>query len=258
MATRKEKLTREQNESLKTKDLSEKFTLLDQWLKDGQISQNLYNGTTNKLINRAMKSAKPSVDFDDQEKSSYGLAVETEIQELIDKLRRNLNLYLSDRDKTKAKLSDVDMYRFQTYIKDYPYLKSKVNRLLIVGLRYPDVELNRICEEYIRNYRLIEKIGYADFSFWLLLWEDGNLVPLNAVRLMLVKKDDKYQLSPCFNKSLVALLIPLVEFQRDKEQQRLKQAMSLSDPIKRATETARKQKRLDTFNCLINLLNNAL
>jgi hypothetical protein len=67
-----------------------------------------------------------------------------------------------------------------------------VNRLLIVGLRYPDVELNRLCEEYIRTYRLIEKIGYADFSFWLLLWEDGNLVPLNAVRLMRVKKDDKY------------------------------------------------------------------
>ena len=253
----KEKLTRTQNETLgKIKDLDEKFVILEQWLKEEQISQSLYNSTVNKLINRAMKSAKPSIDLDD--KTGYGLAVEPEMQRLIEKLRTNLNLYLSERNKTKAKISATDLYNFERYIYDYPQLKSKVNRLLIVGLRYPDEQLNRICEKYIREHRLIESIKHTDTAFWLLLWEDGNLVPLNAVRLMLVKTDNGYDLSPCFRNHLLTLLIPLVEFQRDKEQHRLNWVKTISDPVVRAKENERKQKRLDTFNCLLSLMKKKL
>lgn len=253
----KERFTRQQNEALgKTKDLTEKFALLEQWLKNNEIPEKLYNSQINKLINRAMKDAKPSFDLDDR--TDYGLAIESEIQELIDRLRANLNLFLSNRDKEKAKISSSDMLLFKKYINEYPQLKSKVNRLLIVGLRYPDNELNRICEEYIQQYRLIQRVNFADCSFWLLLWEDGNLVPLNAIRLMLVKKENGYVLNPCFGKHLIAELIPSVEFQRDKEKLRLKWAMSLSDPAKRFSETERKQKRLNAFECLLNLLKSKL
>jgi hypothetical protein len=252
------KLTRNQNELLgKTKDLREKFSLLEQWLRQGEISTELYNSTVNKLINRSMKDAKPSFDLDDR--TGYGLAIEAQIQELIDRLRANLNLFLSKRDKEQAKISLSDMVLFKKYINEYPHLRSKVNRLLIVGLRYPDKELNSVCEEYILQHRLIEKIKHADCSFWLLLWEDGNLVPLNAVRLMTVKTETGgYALSPCFNKFLIAELIPSVQFQRDKEKLRLEWAMGLSDPTKRALEVKRKQKRLNAFECLLNLLKNSL
>jgi hypothetical protein len=255
----KEKLTRTQNETLgQINDLNEKFALLEQWQKEGQISRSLYNSIVNKLINRAMKSVKPSIDMDDR--TGYKLAVEPKIQRLIEKLRTNINLYLSERNKSKVKISEKDLKDFQFYINNYPQLKSKVNRLLIVGLRYPDEQLNRICEEYIRKCRLIEveQFKHADTMFWLMLWEDGNLVPLNAVRLMLVKTGKDYDLSPCFDKHLISLLIPLVEFQRDKEQQRLNWVKTISDPVVRAKENERKQKRLDTFNCLLSLMHKKL
>ena len=249
----KERFSRQQNEALgQVKDLNEKFALLEQWLKNKEITEELYNSQINKLINRTMKDAKPSFDLDD--KITYKVAAESEIQQLIDRLRKNLNSYLSNRDKSKAKISETDMYYFKRYINEYPYLKSKINRLLIVGLRYPDVELNHVCEEYIKAHRLIEEIKYADYSFWLLLWEDGNLVPLNAVRLMLIKTDNGYKLNPCFNKVLANELIPMVKFQRDKEIVRLKWATSLKNPEKRRVEVERKQKRLDAFNCLLELL----
>ena len=253
----KERFTRQQNEELgQIKDLNGKFALLEQWLKNNEISEELYNSKVNQLINRSMKDAKPSFDLDD--KSVSGLAVETQIQELIDRLRTNLNLFLSNRNKEQAKISSSDMILFKKYINEWPQLKSKVNRLLVVGLRYPDKELNSVCEEYILQHRLIEKIRHADCSFWLLLWEDGNLVPLNAIRLMTVKTDNGYILNPCFNKYLITELIPSVEFQRDKEKIRLIWAQSLKDPKKRATEVERKQKRLNAFECLLNLMRNVL
>ena len=249
----KERFSREQNETLgKTKNLNGKFALLELWLKKGEISRQLYNSQINKLINRAMKAAKPSFDFDD--KLNCKIAVEGEIQQFLERLRMNLNSYLSERDEAKVKLSPSDMYLFKQYIYDFPHLKSKINRLLIVGLRYPDVELNHIAEEYIKTHRLIERINYADTSFWLMLWEDGNLVPLNAVRLMLKQTENGYILNPCFNKYLILELIPLVKFQRDKEALRLSWATSLSDPAKRIVEVERKQKRLDAFNCLLEIL----
>jgi hypothetical protein len=250
----KQKMTRQQNELLgKTKELGEKFALLERWLREGEISTEMYNSTINKLINRSMKDVKPSFDLEDR--TGYGLAVEPEIQEFLDRLRTNLNLFLSNRDKERAKISPSDMLLFQKYINEYPQLRSKVNRLLIVGLRYPDKDLNRICEEYILQHRLINKVNFADCSFWLLLWEDGNLVPMNAIRLMTVKTENgRYALNPCFNKYLITELIPLVEFQKDKEKLRLKWAMGLSNPAKKIVEVERKQKRLNAFECLLNLL----
>ena len=200
-----------------------------------------------------MKAAKPSLDLGDKTAPVHKLAIEAEIQELIDRLRTNLNLYLSERNKTKAKISPADIESFKKYINVYPQLKSKVNRLLIVGLRYPDETLNKIAEDYIKQHRLSEKINRADIGFWLLLWEDGNFVPLNAIRLMLVENEDGYKLNPCFSTTLISELVPMIEFQRDKELLRLEWAKSLSNPIKRQHEVERKQKRLNAFNCLLKV-----
>ena len=48
----KERFTRQQNEELgQIKDLNGKFALLEQWLKNNEISEELYNSKVNQLIN---------------------------------------------------------------------------------------------------------------------------------------------------------------------------------------------------------------
>lgn len=253
----KEKLTRAQNEALRIlTDLNEKLTLLEKWLQKNEISQELYNSYTNKLMNRAMKDVRPSCDTENDE--YCGLAIESEMQRFLGNLRAKLNLYLSNRSIDKAKLSEDEMFMFKAFINHYPQLKSKINRLLVVGLRYPDKRLNKICEEYILKYRIIQAINYADTAFWIMLWEDGNFVPRNAIRLMVVKDGERFKLNSCFRPELIRELIPLVEFQRDKELKRLNWVKTLSDAQKRETEVTRKQKRLDSFNCLLKLLSEAL
>ena len=248
------KLTRAQNEELgATAELSGKLNILAQWLKNGKITRDQYNEIVNRLINRAMKKAKPSLDLDD--KQHHRTVKEGEIQRFIDMLRKNLNSYLSNRNKSIAKLPPKDIERFRNYIENYPWLKSKVNRLLVVGLRYPDKDLNEIAENHIKQNCIIEKIDYVDSAFWLMLWEDGNLVPMNAVRLMLVETKDGYKLNPCFNQRIRQELIPLIKFQRNKEVLRLQWAMSLDDTApNKPIEIERKQRRLDAFEALLELI----
>ena len=252
MTAKPKNLNRLQNETLgNTKDLNEKFALLEEWLKGGEISQELYNSMINKIINRTMKNVKPSVDIDDR--NYHKTIIEGEMQSFLDKLRKRLNSYLSSRRNDIAKLSQQELCLFSRYLYDYPHLKSKINRLLVVGLRYPDERINEISEEYIKKHRLNETINHADYGFWLMLWEDGNLVPLNAVRLMLTKTDEGYTLNPCFDKQLMSEIKPLIEFQRDKEIIRLQWARSLNNPERQEKEVERKQRRLDMFNLLLKI-----
>lgn len=254
MAKRKKILSRGQYRQLGfCEDTTEKFSLLEHWLGTEEISKEVYNSQINRIVNRVMKKAKPSVDLEDVRYYSCHLTVEGKMQKFLDTLRRRLNSYLRERNTFAVKLSLNELQIFKLYLYSSPYLKSKINKLLIVGLRYPDVELNKICEEYIRSEKLIQSINHADAAFWLSLWEDTNLVPLNAVRLMIVETAEGYKLNPCFNQFLISELLPLIEFQRDKEVLRLEWAKSLKDTQKREAETARKQKRLDAFNCLLEL-----
>ena len=252
----KERFSRIQNDALKNAStLEEKFELLNEWKEKGEISVTLFNEKTNELINKAMRKVKPSsVDFSDN--GMYKTVIEGEVQAFIDQLRNKINKYLSHRDKRSVRLEEKDIEKFQRYLLEkYGYLRSKVNRLLIVGLRYPDYRLNQISEEYIKKNKMFPEQRWADSSFWLLLWEDGNLVPLNAVRLMIVDNGKgEFELNPCFNKHLVLELMPLVEFQRDKEKLRLEWAKKLRNPEQRKAEIERKQNRLDFFNCLLEVM----
>ena len=251
----KERFSRTQNDALRNAStLEEKFELLNEWKEKGEISVTLFNEKTNELINKAMRQIKPaSIDFSDN--GMYKTVIEGEIQAFIDMLRNKINKYLSHRDKRSARLEEKDIETFQRYLEKYGYLRSKINRLLIVGLRYPDYRLNQLSEEYIKKNKMFPEQRWTESSFWLLLWEDGNLVPLNAVRLMIVDNGKgEFELNPCFNKHLVLELIPLVEFQRDKEKLRLEWARKLRNLEQRKAEVERKQKRLDFFNCLLEVM----
>jgi hypothetical protein len=96
---------------------------------------------------------------------------------------------------------------------------------------------------------------YNDDAFWLLLWEDGNLVPLDAVRLMIKNDNDNIVINNVFDKRLISNLIPLIEIQRDKEINRLMWAQSLDNNSQREKEVARKTRRLEAFNTLLKAAN---
>ena len=249
----KERFSRTQNDALRNAStLEEKFELLNEWRENGKISVTLFNEKTNELINKAMRKVKPaSIDFSDN--GMYKTVIEGEIQSFIDQLRNKINKYLSHRDKRSVRLEEKDIETFQGYLLKYGYLRSKINRLLIIGLRYPDYRLNQLSEEYIKKNKMSP--NWTDSALWLLLWEDGNLVPLNAVRLMIIDNGKgQFELNPCFNKHLVLELMPLVEFQRDKEKLRLEWAKKLRNPEQRKAEIERKQNRLDFFNCLLEVM----
>ena len=251
----KEKFSRQQNDALRNaSSLEEKFDLLNEWKEKGEISSALFNEKTNELINKTMRKVKPTtIDFSDN--GMYKTVIEGEIQAFIDQLRNKINRYLSHRDKYSTKVSEEEIETFQKYLLKYGHLRSKVNRLLIIGLRYPDYRLNMLSEEYIKKHKMFPEQRWADSAFWLLLWEDGNLVPLNAVRLMIVDNGKgKFEINPCFNKHLILELMPLVEFQRDKEKLRLAWGKKLRNLEQRKAEVERKQKRLDFFNCLLEVM----
>ncbi len=252
-------LKADQNIALQGLTLQEKLNILQKWRKDGDISDRQFNHFSNLFIDKEAKKQLSSVKalnkpvYDNDDRGCARTCTEGEIQTFIDKLRSNLNDFLTCRNTKELRLNEKQLELFRRYIYEYPYYRSKVNRLLVVGLRYPNKSLNQISTEYIRKHKMFPY--YNDDSFWLLLWEDGNLVPLDAVRLMTNFVDDNIVINPIFCKHLIKNLIPLIEVQRDKEIHRLMWAQSLDDEEKRTKEVARKTRRLEAFNSLLEAAN---
>ena len=245
-------LTREQNEMLgHQKEATEKFQLLEEWLDKEEITREQYNDCIRRIINRAMKNLKPEVP--PALKKFYKASEEALLQALIEKLRTKLNSYLASRNNIDADLSNEDIDLFQRYLKKYSHVKTKINQLLIIGLRYPDHNINKISENYIKEYRISRVFTQSDFNFWATLWADDNFVPMNAIRLMLSETNEEVKLNPYFDQNLINELRPLIEYQRDKEILRLQWAQSLKNEETRNIETKRKQQRLDMFNLLLKI-----
>ena len=252
------KLTTAQNLQLKGLSLQEKLNLLHDWKKRGEITPRAFEHFSNRWIRKESKKAiqeknvlrrLPSENLERPMRFSGKLAVECDINNLISKLRHNLNLYISERSLQVFKLSDQDRAQFKEYVIEY--LRScriLINRLVIIGLRYPDKELNQFCVGFIRDYK--KNPPFVDYYFWGMLWEDEDFVPLDAIRVMVIKKDNQYDIDPIFEKGFIKSIIPLMEAQRDKEAIRLAQAQML-EGRERERQIARKMHRLNAFNTLI-------
>ena len=246
-------LTTDQCITLRGLSLQEKLNLLHQWKKNGEITPQQFNHFSNLWINRdakkqlsSVKKMAPSV-YDNDDKGCVRSHIEGEMQFFIDKMRNELNNWLTNRSTSKLIVNEAYINKFTEYLNTH--YRSKVNRLLILGLRYPNKELNRISAEFIRSKKMHPY--YSDAAFWLLLWEDGNLIPNDAIRLMLVERGDTLEINNCFDTHLIRHLIPLIEVQRNKEIQRLVWAQSLEDETQREKEVARKTQRLEMFNTLL-------
>jgi hypothetical protein len=242
--------------ALKGLTLQEKLNLLYEWKKNNEVTDRQFNHFSNLFINKeakkqicSVKALKGSI-YDNHDNGCARSCAEGEIQTFIDRLRSDLNDFLTCRNNKELRLTDNQIVQFKKYIYEFPYYRSKVNRLLILGLRYPNKTLNQISSEYIKGHKMYPY--YNDDSFWLLLWEDGNLVPLDAVRLMTKNVENNIVINSIFDKHLIKNLIPLIEIQRDKEINRLMWAQSLEDENQRNKEIARKTRRLEAFNTLLN------
>lgn len=250
----KPKLTTAQNMRLKDLGLQEKLNLLHQWKKNGEISQQAFEHFSNLWIKKESRKVIAASNplrrrsGENLEKLCCRSVVEGEIRHLINNMRSKINNYIAERNIEGYSLTADGMAQFKKYVtSNFRCYKLLVNQLLILGLRYPDKELNRFCERFIAENK---KRPFTDYYFWGSLWEDPDFVPLDAVRLMLKKENDKYQIDPCFAFTFIQSILPLMEAQRDKEVLRLAQAQMLEGK-EREQQVARKMHRLTAFNTLI-------
>ena len=246
---KEKKLSTEQNLALQGLSLQEKLNLLYDWKKKGEINQQQFNYFSNRWITREGKKAMevPNVLRRDpyENRVTGRTVIEIEMEQFLNQLQGKLNQYLIQR--TPMPLTIEEKRAYARYLSQYGYLKPLVNQLLVLGLKYPDKELNTLAEAQIKAKKKDSIL--TDNYFWCLLWAD-NLVPMDAVRLML-KKNNVYEIDDCFSKELVKELLPLMVQQRDKELVRLKWAQSLEGK-EREREVARKSKRAASFNILID------
>lgn len=249
----KEKLTTAQNIALKGLSLEEKLNLLNNWREANEISQSQFNFFSNLWISReskkVMNTKRPLKKMAGENKLHCPKTIiEVEARQFLSLLQNRLNNYLAKRGDLPS-LSENEQQQLERFLIS-PNTKEIKKQLLVIGLRYPDKRLNSTCQKYIAT----QKSLFIDNAFWVLLWSDGNLVPMDAIRLMLKKKGEEYVIDPVFEKQIIYILIPLIELQRNKEITRLKWAQSLRGE-EREREVARKTRRLNAFNILLQAAN---
>ena len=273
----KTKLTVEQNLSLKGLNLEQKLEKLRTWRKNQEVSREAFEHFSNLWINRESKKLQgdnrtlrrsPRENF-----IRCRTVIEGQLEELINRLRSNLNRYIADRSEAAISIKESDYAEFERLVRKYFTLyPSKISRLLALGLRYPDStrRLNKFCFEWIKYIECLNIEGrrgwinkslhhlkdyYNDSLFWTLLWED-DFVPMDAIRLMIIKgqgQKEEYQMDPRFDKYFLRDLLPLIEAQRDKEIERLKWAQTRDDRDEQ-NQVPRKIRRLEAFNTLVECI----
>ncbi len=257
---KKPKLNNEQNLSLKGLNLQQKLEKLKSWYKSKEVSKEAFEYFSNFWINRESKKLQSNSPLrrmprENFERRSRTVA-EGQVQMLIDRLRGYINAYIANRSSSAVALTESEYAEFESYVTKYfSMYPAKIGRLLTIGLKYPDSSkrINNFCVDWIQNsFRRVGKDYYSDPHFWGLLWEDGNFVPLDAIRLMLAK-DEKgvYQIDKRFDERNIKILLPYIEAQRDKEIERLKWAQTRDDSHE-SNQVPRKIRRLEAFNTLID------
>lgn len=253
------KMTMEQNKQLQGKELQQKLEQLRSWFKNQQISKEAFEYYSNKWIDKESRKVYSSNPLSRTAKENFIRPklrhYEALIQVFIDKLRANLNSYIANRSADDIQLSEDEFQTFIKYVHEYYCMyPAKIGRLLTVGLRYPDKskKLNTFCCDWISyGIREIGKDYYTDSHFWGLLWEDGNFVPMDAIRLMLKIENGKYVINNRFKPALIKELIPFITAQRNKEIERLKWAQTRDD-CNEERQIPRKLRRLSAFNTLLD------
>ncbi len=235
---------------LKGLTLNEKLAKLNEWLEKGKDNEGIdyrqYNYFTNLWLNREAK--KKLKDFGVKPKRKHCKTIlEREVMTFTDGLKGSIDFYLTYR--RTFPLSEEVLMKFSSLLEKAGYLEEVIDELLIVALRHPDKRLNKLAYQYIVDHR--KGPIFADEDFFTRIWLDGNIVPLDVVRLMVRENNE---IDPAFSRLFISKLIPLITIQRDKEITRLEWAKSLTGE-KHKNEVERKTKRLEAFEKLLETAN---
>lgn len=248
----KEKLSREQNEALRGSYYPAKsFELLAEWLDKKEISKALYNTTIDRIVHKEMRKTKPCVNV--VKEANCRCVEEGNIQHLTERLRSKLKRYLAYHNKLEAKLDAEDIMLFKKLVENNFYFRPKIDRLLILALRYPDKELNKVAEQLIIKYKRNPNNWKYETNFWILLWSD-DFVPRNAPSLMIDRTEDGETLFNFVSPSLARVLLPLIKWQIDSQTLRFLAAHAIKHEEWHSKEINDIFSRTDAYWKLYNLI----
>lgn len=237
-------LPQELNMQFKGLEFKEKMKLLQQMKTDGLVSEMQFNYFSNLWTT---KHTKKIIKQQKEMQDSLWNPMDDEAQCFYSNLHTKLDNYLIQRSGIQP-LEHRELQQFCDFIYRSRISQTMKNKLIILGLRFPDRDLTELCNEFIDDY--CKDPTEPNFHFWIRLWEDGNLVPMDAIRQMLVLRNGKYEVDINLPYILIKELLPMITIQRDKELYRLQMAEQIIGS-ERETQVARKQRRLEMFNLLL-------
>jgi len=231
------KLTAKQYKSLQGLTLQQRLAKLKSWYETEAITEEQLRYFSNRLIRKEHRCSSPS----NEGPRRYKTVLEGEIHQLNDELQHNIKHYVAFRNEKDVALKPEKLEKIKGILSEYRPL-TVLDEFLIIAMRYPDKRLNKMAVEYVRIWRMESQ------AFWARLWNDENLVPMDAVRLMM----QEGKIKECFSRKTLFHLLPLIEAQRDKEIQRLEWAEAVGFVV----TASRRNKRLEAFNDLIIAIKN--
>lgn len=219
-------LSTDQNKQLVGLTVKERLETLKMWLENGEITSLQFQYFKDRWIKRATKIRGT------KNLSKSRTVAEGEFNQLIDGLRSRLR-FINSEDEGFFRLSEDERQAISYYLTEYSR-SSKIDDLLVIGLRYPDEDFNLLSFAYVKRLRMgIE-------SFWVKAWED-SYIPADTIRLM-YDEDDK--ISKSFSLKVLETLFPLIRKQCEKEVLRMWASPNYEDMV-------REHKRLNSFNKLV-------
>jgi len=233
------RLKPEQNMALQGLSLQAKLERLKKWHEAGEINEAQLRYFSNRWFKKEhRRSSEPK----DDHNRRYKTVLEIRLFKLCQELQHDIKRYIAKRDKNEVMLKDETLEEIGNVLGSYRLLPV-LDEFLIIAMRYPDKRINEMAVAYVKKWRM------HSLPFWAKLWADENLVPNDALRLMMPEEG---QVTSSLSKEGLRYLLPLMEAQRDKEIQRLEWAEATGFLL----TAQRRNKRLEAFNSLIKAVKN--
>ena len=243
------KFSKEQNLILKDLSPEQRRTKVREWYQGGQISKEQYNAFSIKSIRKEINKSYPVPPKTKRphRKNNYEIAM-TRFRH---KLCSRLNEYLEKRDPLLPLLNHIEYKEFKKLINIYPACQDEINKLLEIGLRYPEPELNELCVDFIND--MLKFHGIKNIPLWNMLWSTNHFVPNDTIRLMYSADGS---IDTYFDKPTIHDLLPLMKVHLEKERLRYNEAQerpaqSINDALAKKQDIKRKNSRINAFEDLI-------
>ena len=230
------RLKPEQNMALQGLSLKAKLERLKKWREAGEVTDEQLRYFSNRWFKKEhRRSTEPQGN-----KCRYKTVLEIRLFKLCQELQHDIKKYVAYRNRNEVMLKDETLKEIRNVLGTYRQFPV-LDEFLVIAMRYPDKRLNEMAVEYVKKWRM------ESLPFWAKLWADENLVPNDAIRVMMPEDG---QVTSSLSKEYLRYLLPLIEAQRNKEIQRLEWAEATGFLL----TAQRRNKRLEAFNSLIKAI----